>query len=154
MRAALSHSRSSVAGQKASRCTRLPWMPLAASVLILERPLGGGGCEDRLGQPKTLPVLLELPELLRSHEGKKAETRCMAAVRKGSEGGLSAVQSKEIVTAPPGGWDGVEGGGGRGKEDGKDSEAGQATIGDIISRPRSSTLPPATDEADDGGGRW
>ncbi|KAH0497072.1 hypothetical protein TgHK011_004406 [Trichoderma gracile] len=62
--------------------------------------------------------------------------------------GLSAVQSKEIVTAPPGGWDGVGGDEG----DSKNSEAQQEADGDIISRPRSSTLPPATDEADDGGG--
>lgn len=55
--------------------------------MILDRPLGGGGgWDDRLGQPKTLPVLLELPELLRSHEGKKAETRCMAAVERGRRG--------------------------------------------------------------------
>lgn len=87
IRAALSHSRSSVAGQKASRCTRLT-PRFAVSVLILAKPLGGGGC-DAL-RPKKGPVLL-LPEFLFSHEGRKAETRCMAVYIERGFGGAASL---------------------------------------------------------------
>ena len=71
MRAALSHSKSKVAGHRVSRCTRA----LAAATLILESALG---VLDRLGHPKKPPPLL--PEVLFSHEGRKEETRCIGRV--------------------------------------------------------------------------
>lgn len=100
MRAALSHSRSSVAGQKASRWTRLP--ELAAATLILGTffdPIVslGGAAAVLVPQPQKLlampPVLLTRlatagggplvglveAEALLSHDGRKAETRCMAS---------------------------------------------------------------------------
>lgn len=98
MRAAFSHSKSRVAGQKASRRT-LPWMmlpvllflALAALTLILAMPLAPlfllppmpdwPGHEKKPPPPPAadLLVAVEPPlfEFLLSHEGRKAETRCM-----------------------------------------------------------------------------
>lgn len=99
MRAALSHSRSSVAGQKASRWTRLP--ELAAATLMLgtffDPIVSLGGAAALAPHPQKLvvmpPVLLTRlatagggplvglveAEALLSHDGRKAETRCMAS---------------------------------------------------------------------------
>lgn len=88
MRAAFSHSRSSVAGQKASRCIRLlprliRELAFAAAVLILAKALGDAKAAlpvlVRFDQPKKAgrgPV--DEVEALLSHEGRKDETRCMA----------------------------------------------------------------------------
>lgn len=78
MRAAFSHSRSSVAGQKASLWTR-PFA-LAAKVFILDNELEFATDIEALlerfeDQPNKLALVLEF---LLSHEGRKAETRCMA----------------------------------------------------------------------------
>lgn len=88
MRAAFSHSRSRVAGQKASLCMRLPprlirELAFAAAVLILARVLGDGSAPlpvlERFDQPKKVGLGLdEDVEVLLSHEGRKDETRCIA----------------------------------------------------------------------------
>lgn len=79
MRAAFSHSRSRVAGQKASFCTRP--LALAAVVFILDNELWFATDMEALerfeDQPNKLDLVLE--DLL-SHEGRKAETRCMAGL--------------------------------------------------------------------------
>lgn len=82
IRAALSHSWSSVAGQKASRLS-LP-SPFALATLMAASDLGAGGPEtDRLPQPNKLPVFAVPEEDRLSQEGRKAETRCMAAAVEG-----------------------------------------------------------------------
>jgi hypothetical protein len=79
MRAAFSHSRSSVAGQKASLWTR-PFA-LAAVVFILDNELWFATDIEALerfeDQPNKPDLVLE--DLL-SHEGRKAETRCIAGL--------------------------------------------------------------------------
>lgn len=95
IRAAFSHSRSRVAGQKASRWTR-PLLRLVAVLdllatltLMLARPLVLVVDDRRFDHPNNPPVLFvgaalfeleaELEALL-SHEGKKADTRCIMAM--------------------------------------------------------------------------
>jgi hypothetical protein len=77
MRAAFSHSRSRVAGQKASRWTRP--LALAAEVFILDNEFEFATdieVLERFDDQPNKPAL-EFEDLL-SHEGRKAETRCMA----------------------------------------------------------------------------
>ena len=89
MRAALSHSRSRVAGQNASLWTRAL---LAAATLILARPLTLLLLDRLAHQEREAAGLLLLPlelwmlaldpEFLFSQAGRKLETRCMLARRR------------------------------------------------------------------------
>ena len=77
MRAAFSHSRSRVAGQKASRWTR-PFA-LAAAVFILVNELAFATDMEVLERFEDQPKRpWREPEDLLSQDGRKEETRCMA----------------------------------------------------------------------------
>jgi hypothetical protein len=120
MRAAFSHSRSRVAGQKASRCTRP--LALAAAVFNLDNALEFATDIEVLERLEDQPKrpALEPPDDLLSHEGRKEETRCMAGrlaspsppswpgggttERTGIQGALLVLVLLEMIVVPERKW--------------------------------------------------